>query len=275
MNLYSLEAPSLPAPTPKNKELEILTIQQIRDACYLPQFSPESFDFSQFGELTSWVSLQLSLLSIAEAEDGQEQVATKLGIASLEVARMVGDYPQYFGNILDQSKVLLRFGRLDETSEVLYHIVNSLHPGADHARPGAHISLAGIYRLRSQTDNDPALVENALYHFERGLRYFNSAAAKQQFQPLLAQFAPLYKKVNDLAGLTHCAAQLGQMNLVTTALQEISTWKSLDRMIFVTSRFRALEEHELADKVLDSWRASANSASPNPQPANPTNGETQ
>src|SRR5688572_28362795 len=142
MNIYSLEAPCLPAPTPKNRELEILTVQQIREACYLPQFSPESFDLSQFGELTSWVSLQLSLLSIVEAEDGQDQVATKLGIASLEVARMVGDYPQFFGNILDQSQVLMRFGRLDEASEVLYHVVNSLYPGADHARPGAHIRLA-------------------------------------------------------------------------------------------------------------------------------------
>jgi len=250
MDIYRMEASPLPPPQPDDPDAEPLTLQLIVEACEDERFNAAKADLTQFGRLTSWISYKLSLASLDAGGNGDEGFAARLGLAGLEVARSVGDSQQVFSNLLDQTQLLVTFGHLDEAIETLLQIVNSLSPSADHARPTAHISLAGIYRMRQR-------VHDALYHLERGLRYSHSSLTPEQRQLLLAQFMPLYGQVKDLAGLAHCARQVGKPELADLVLDQISPKTSRNEAVFLTSRLRALDEHDLADAVYATWKGQA------------------
>ncbi len=250
MNIYRMQVSPLPPPKPENHAEELLTAQSIIDACADDEFNPAEADLVEFGKLTSWISVQLSLASLAESREGQVAFALKLGIASFEVAQRIGDFQQYFANVLDQAQVLVNHGFIDQATEALLTVVNALTASADHARPMAHVSLAGIYRMQQR-------VHDALYHLERGLRYIHFSFTPEQRRILLEQFMPLYGEVKDLAGLAHCARHTGKPEMAEKAIQQVSPEWSRDRMIFLTSRLRALDEHELADAAFAAWKGQA------------------
>lgn len=245
-NTYRIQVSSVPLPKPADHDVELLTLQSIVEACGDEQFNPTETDLTRFGKLTPWISYQLSLASLAAGKDRQEAFATRLGIASIEVAVRIGDWQQYFGNLLDQAQLLVNYDHLDEAIEILLKVVNSLSPAADHARPLAHVSLAGIYRVRQR-------VNDALYHLELGLRYIHSSLTPEHRRILLEQFMPLYGKLRDLAGLSHCARHIGKSELAELALEQVSPEWPRDRVVFLTSRLRALDEHEMADAVFAAW----------------------
>ena len=253
MHIYRMESSPLPQAEPEDYESELLTFERIRDACASTNFWPGPDNLTQFGKLTSWISRKLSLLSVEASKEGREELSTKLGIASIEAAISVHDSQQYFSNLLDQAQVLMQFHKLDDATEILYHIVLSPDAASDHARPGAHVGLASIYRLRNEKTPHPKFVDDALYHLERGLRYVHSSVTLDMRQLLLELFAPLYAKADDLAGLAHCLVQLGKPSPMEQILQLVTPGKSIERAIFLASRFRALEEHELADAVFAAW----------------------
>lgn len=247
MNIYRMQVSPLPPPEPDDYDQELLTLQLIVEACSDPRFDPVKADLTQFGKLTSWISCQLSLAALAESREGQAVFAIKLGVASLAVARRTGDLQQYFGNLLDQAQVLVDHGQIEDATKVLLTVVNAVTPAADHARPNAHISLASIYRMNQR-------VHDALYHLERGLRYIHSSFTPEQRRLLLEQFMPLYGQVRDLAGLAHCARHVGKPEIAKLAIEQVSPDWSRDRVIFLTSRLRALDEHDLADAALAAWK---------------------
>jgi hypothetical protein len=247
MSVYRMTVSPLPPPKPDDYDAELLTLQLLVEACSDERFNASKVDLTKFGRLTSWISFQLSLASLKAGEDRDEGFAARLGIASLEVARGIGDWQQYFGNLLDQSQLLIKFEDLDGATQVLLTVVNSLSTAADHARPMAHVTLASIYRMGQRVDD-------ALYHLELGLRYIHSSFTPEQRRLLLEQFLPLYGKVRDLAGLAHCARHIGKPELVDLVLQEVSPEWSRDRAVFLTSRLRALNEHDLADAVFAAWK---------------------
>jgi len=249
-NIYRMEVRSVPSPEPEDYDSELSTLQLIIDACSNARFNPVDADLEQFGKLTSWISFRLSLVSLSAGQDGDGGLATRLSLASVEVALRIGDLQQYFGNLLDQSQLLINYGCLDEAIEVLLRVVNSLSPAADHARPNAHISLAGIYRMQKR-------VHDALYHLERGLRYIHFSFTPGQRALLLEQFMPLYGQVRDVAGLAHCARHMGKPDIAKLAIEQVSPEWSRDEAIFLTSRLRALDEHDLADAVLAAWKGQA------------------
>lgn len=244
MDIYRMQVSPLPSPKPENYEDELLTVHLIVDACSSTAFDPVEADLEEFGKLTSWISLQLSLASLAE---GQMAFAIKLGIASVEVAQRIGDFQQYYGNLLDQAQVMLNHGYVDQATEILLAVVNAETAAADHARPGAHVSLASIYRVQQRVDD-------ALYHLELGLRYVHFSFSPEQRRFLLEQFMPLYGEVKDLAGLAHCARHTGKPELAEMTIQQVSPKWPRARVMFLTSRLRALDEHELADAAFAAWK---------------------
>lgn len=254
MDIYRIEASPLTPPEPANYETELATIQCILDACEAEDFSPLATSLARCGELTSWVSLQLSLQALEAAKNGKEELAYKLGIASLEAALVAGDKRQYFSNMLDQADALLRLGRLDDAIELLHTVVNEPTDDADHARPGAHISLASIYRQAARSQSDMQLVNTTLYHLERGLRYIHSSVTPEQRQLLLAQFEPLYLHVKDVAGLLYCAQQLGHADVPAMLRRLVTPETSADDVVALSARLRALGAHDLADIVRTLWR---------------------
>ena len=247
MNIYRMEVTPVPPPEPDDYDAERLTLQSIVEACADEQFNPATADLTKFGKLTSWISFQLSLASLSAGQDEDEEFATRLGIASLEVARRAGDFQQYFGNLLDQAQLLIKSGDIDDAIEVLLTIVNSVSSAADHARPNAHVTLAGIYRMQQR-------VHDALYHLEIGLRYIHSSITQEQRRILFEQFLPVYGKLRDLAGVAHCARHAGKPELAELAMEQVSPEWSRDRAVFLASRLRALGEHEMADAVFTAWK---------------------
>jgi hypothetical protein len=254
MEIYRIKSSTVPAPQPVDYEVELETAKSIRAACFAPEFDPKAAEFANFGKLTSWVALQLSLAGLYEAKNGERTVAIKLGIAGLHVARIVGDLQQFYSNLLDCADVYVRFHRDEDAAEVLNTVINSPSNDANHARPGAHISLSSIYRLRSEVDPDPRWVGDALYHLERGLRYVDSAVTDEQRLVLLAGFIKLYGRAGDIPGLVHCARHVGKESVVQKVFDLVSPGVSIDRVISLVSRLRALDEHNLADQVFAVWQ---------------------
>lgn len=262
MNIYRIEASPLIPPEPANYDAELATVQCILNACETEDFSPIAAWLGRCGELTSWVSLQLSLLALAAAKNGEEVVANKLGIASLEAALAAGDKKQYFGNMLDQADTMLRLGRQDDAIELWHTVVNEPTDDADHARPGAHISLASVYRQAAQSDTQ--LINAALYHLERGMRYIHTSVTPEQRRLLLAPFEPLYRQVKDVAGLLYCAQQLGHTDVTAMLRKLVTPKRPADDMVALSARLRSLGAHDLADIVFTLWRLPNPATSTNP-----------
>jgi hypothetical protein len=253
MEIYRISASAVPAPQPVDKAVELDTIQSIYDACLEPEFDPETVDFANFGKLTSWVALQLSLESVDAAKRSERIVATKLGIAGLEVARTVGGMRQFYDNLLDCAHVYLIFNEHEDAAEVLNTVINSPDTDADHARPGAHVTLSSIYRLRSEADPDPRWLSDALYHLERGLRYIHSSVTDEERRVLLAGFVKLYARAGDIPGLVHCARSLGKPEAAQKVLDLVKPGVSINRIISLVGRLRALDEHGMADQIFSLW----------------------
>src|SRR3982074_870233 len=125
MEIYRISASAVPAPQPVDKEVEGEILRWIVEACVDPEFDPNTAEFANFGKLTSWGALQLSLAGLEEAKDGNRTLSIKLGIASLEVARMVGDLRQFYGNLLDCAHVYLIFNEHEYAAEVLNTVIDS------------------------------------------------------------------------------------------------------------------------------------------------------
>jgi hypothetical protein len=247
-------------------ETELATVQCILDASTNEGFSPLAESLTECGKLTSWVSLQLSLLALQAAKEGRADQSSLLGIASFEAALAAGDEQQYYSNILDQVDAMMRLGSLhavryldflDKALELCFVVINSFSTNADHARPGAHIAVASIYRWLSESGDRPELVGNALYHIERGLRYIHSSVTPEQRKVLLTQFDPLYRQVRDLAGVCRYARLLGNQDVAGLLRRHVRPEMDADDVLALHARLRALEEHELADIVLKAWQEPA------------------
>ena len=112
--------------------------------------------------------------------------------------------------------------------------------------PQIRLSLAAVDRARGR----PA---SALRHAELALRWFRARGRWEDYDLILESFLPLYRQVEDLAGLAHVYHRLDGRDLRDVLRTYLDEKPTADHVLGFTSRLHGLGEHELATEMQTEW----------------------
>jgi hypothetical protein len=159
-----------------------------------------------------------------------------------------------YNSFLTWGYVLMRAGREEEAEVVYLEIINSPLPGGINEKAFAHISLGGILNSKGQPVGNKEIMREAIYHYERGLRYIRDTISPKDHRIMLQQLIPLYESVRDLPGLAYCVKYLGKSDVESILKKEVTPDKSIEDIISLNTRLHALGEYDLADLIFEGWR---------------------
>jgi hypothetical protein len=181
------------------------------------------------------------------SQQGDHEEASRRAMLCVMAAREISDVDRLYANMLTAGNVFARARMPDEAKEMYLALLDLPWQGGVAETAMAHLGLGSIYAQEGSA-------QKGFYHTERGLRYVRSHASAEQYKQLLTGIVQLYTSAEDLAGMAHCASELGLGDAETLLIEGIEPEWHVNVVLSLATRLHSLGEHEMARAVVETWK---------------------